>query len=140
MCNDSNPTDWGRILKYCVLILRRMLKLPAPDCLLNTIFCKCVKGYVALCGYLKLSLDCSTVCVSCHGQSYHNSPSLESTVDENNISNNTSISSVNFKEHTEKIIILENNYGNGDKIEEEEEIYFKIYFFMLWNRLTEDTT
>lgn len=70
---------------------RVMLQHPAPDFLLNTIFCKCVKGCGALCNCRKLGLDCSAVCASCHGQSCYDLPLLESTTEEYDNANNTSI-------------------------------------------------
>jgi len=122
--NKLNPTDWGWILREGVLMPRRMLQLPAPDCLLNMIFCKCVKGCGALCGCRKLGLDCSAVCANCHGQSCYNSPPLESTVEENDNSNNISINSNDVMEQTTEEIESSENvyYSDGYEIEEEEEI------------------
>jgi len=121
--NDLNPIDCGWILREGVLTPKRMLQLPAPDCLLNMIFCKCVKGCGALCGCRKLGLDCSAVCASCHGQSCYNSPPLKSTVEENDNSNNSSIYTKDVMEQaTEEIETPENvYYSDGYEMEEEEE-------------------
>lgn len=70
-------------------MLKRMLQLPAPDCLLNMIFCKCVKRCGVLCGCRKLDLDYSAVCASCRGQSCNNSPHIENTVVEKDNFNDT---------------------------------------------------
>ncbi|KAE9528592.1 hypothetical protein AGLY_012167 [Aphis glycines] len=122
--NDLNPTDWGWILREGVLMPRRMLQLPAPDCLLNMIFCKCVKGCGALCSCRKLGLDCSAVCANCHGQSCYNSPPLESTVEENDNSNNTYINPNDVMEQAAEEIETSENiyYSDGYEMEEEEKI------------------
>lgn len=42
---------------------------PAPEELLNSIFCNCTKGCGSNCGCRKVGLQCSVVCGSCRGQS-----------------------------------------------------------------------
>lgn len=42
---------------------------PAPDTLLNSIFCNCSKSCGFNCGCRKIGLKCSAVCGHCHGQS-----------------------------------------------------------------------
>jgi len=69
-------------------------------------------------------LDCSAVCASCHRQSCYNSPPLESTVEENDNFNNTSINLNDvIEQETEEIETPENvYYSDGYEMEEEEEI------------------
>lgn len=52
---------------------------PAPEKLLNSIFCNCKTGCNAKCGCKKVGLFCSLACISCRGQSCSN---VESPVEE----------------------------------------------------------
>ena len=50
----------------------QILLLPAPEKLLNTIFCNCKKGCSAKCGAKKVGLEGSPACTNCRGQSCSN--------------------------------------------------------------------
>lgn len=50
----------------------RTLLPPAPEKLLNTIFCNCKKGCSAKCGCKKIGLQCSPACTNCQGVSCSN--------------------------------------------------------------------
>ena len=66
---DIDPQQWGWILNNNILEPVTTLLPPAPDSILNTIFCNCTKGCGANCGCRKIGLSCSIVCGNCHGQS-----------------------------------------------------------------------
>lgn len=73
---NLQPEEWGWDLKNDILQPKTTLLPPAPDELLNTIFCNCKKGCGAQCGCRKVGLPCSKVCGQCHGQACLN-PSTE---------------------------------------------------------------
>lgn len=75
--NELNPQDWGWVFKNGLLEPIKTSQPPAPDCLLNMIFCNCSKGCGALCGCRKLGLQCSAVCGNCHGTSCLNAAPIE---------------------------------------------------------------
>lgn len=70
--NDLNPEDWGWKLMNNNLEPIQTLLPPAPEKLLNTIFCNCKKGCTNNCGCRKVGLYCSLVCTNCRGQSCTN--------------------------------------------------------------------
>lgn len=65
---DLQPEQWGWNLQNKILEPITTLLPPAPDELLNTIFCNCKKGCGAKCGCRKVGLQCSPVCGQCQGQ------------------------------------------------------------------------
>ena len=67
--NDLNPEEWGWMIVNNSLEPIQTLLPPAPDLLLNTIFCNCTKGCSASCSCRKIGLRCSAVCGHCRGQS-----------------------------------------------------------------------
>ncbi|CAH0556725.1 unnamed protein product [Brassicogethes aeneus] len=80
-----DPTDWGWKLVNNTLEPVQTLLPPAPDKLLNTIFCNCKKGCSAKCGCKKIGLFCSLACTNCEGRSCSNveSPTVEDSFDSN---------------------------------------------------------
>ncbi|CAH1106780.1 unnamed protein product [Psylliodes chrysocephalus] len=80
-----DPKDWGWKLVDNALEPVQTLLPPAPEKLLNTIFCKCKKGCSAKCGCKKVGLFCSAACTNCQGRSYSNAKSstLEDSFDTN---------------------------------------------------------
>jgi hypothetical protein len=70
--NKLDPEDWGwKLVDNTVEPIPTLLP-PAPEKLLNTIFCNCKKGCNAKCGCKKVGLFCSLTCTSCQGQSWSN--------------------------------------------------------------------
>nr|CAI5854630.1 unnamed protein product [Callosobruchus analis] len=55
---------------------------PAPDELLNTIFCNCKSGCGSRCGCRKAGLQCSLACGQCNGQVCLNAVAYETDVNE----------------------------------------------------------
>ena len=70
--NQLNPEDWGWKLTDNTLEPIQTILPPAPDKLLNTIFCNCKKGCGAKCGCRRVGLLCSAACSNCQGQSCSN--------------------------------------------------------------------
>ncbi|KAL4104439.1 hypothetical protein QTP88_019740 [Uroleucon formosanum] len=70
--NELNPEDWGWVFKDNGLEPVQTLLPPAPEKLLNTIFCNCKKGCSYNCSCKKVGLFCSLVCNNCRGQSCSN--------------------------------------------------------------------
>lgn len=83
---------------------------PAPEKLLNTIFCNCKKGCSAKCGCRKVGLECSPACTNCQGQSCSNVQM-----------NTTEGDSCDFDEETTDSSSFE-QFMNIQREEEEEEI------------------
>lgn len=84
--NALDPEEWGWKLIDNVLEPIHTLLPPAPEKLLNTIFCNCKKGCSSKCSCKKVGLFCSTTCISCQGQSCSN---VElSTEEDTNINDN----------------------------------------------------
>ncbi|KAG6452699.1 hypothetical protein O3G_MSEX007747 [Manduca sexta] len=74
--SQLDPTDWGWKLVDNTLEPVQTLLSPAPEILLNTIFCNCKKGCSAKCGCKKVGLFCSLACTNCQGRSCSNVESL----------------------------------------------------------------
>ncbi|XP_076677413.1 uncharacterized protein LOC143373765 [Andrena cerasifolii] len=91
--NQLDPKDWGWKLIGNTLEPIQTLLPPAPEKLLNTIFCNCKKGCNAKCGCKKVGLFCSLACTNCQGQSCSNVESL-SEGDSYDISEETSDASL----------------------------------------------
>lgn len=82
MGKDLEPQEWGWILQNETLEPITTLLPPAPEELLNTIFCNCKKGCGSSCGCRKVGLQCSLVCGQCNGQACLNASSYPIDVDE----------------------------------------------------------
>ncbi|GBP22242.1 Histone-lysine N-methyltransferase SETMAR [Eumeta japonica] len=114
--NELNPEDWGWRLIGNTLEPIQTLLPPAPDKLLNTIFCNCKKGCNAKCGCRRVGLLCSLACTECQGQSCSNV--LLSTTEED---------SCDFDGETndscpfEEILNIQQEEEEEEKEEEEEE-------------------
>lgn len=88
-----DPTDWGWKLVNNILEPVQTLLPPAPEKLLNTIFCNCKKGCSAKCGCKKVGLFCSLACTNCQGRSCSNieSQTMEDSFDSDEVSCDTSL-------------------------------------------------
>lgn len=88
-----DPKDWGWKLVDNTLEPVQTLLPPAPEKLLNTIFCNCKKGCSAKCGCKKVGLFCSLACTNCQGRSCSNveSPTIEDSFDINEETCDTSL-------------------------------------------------
>ena len=53
---------------------------PAPEELLNTIFCNCKNGCGSRCGCRKAGLQCSLACDQCNGQVCLNASTYQSDI------------------------------------------------------------
>lgn len=109
--NELNPEDWGWKLIDNTLEPIKTLLPPAPEKLLNTIFCNCKKGCSAKCGCKKVGLLCSLVCTNCQGQSCSNVQF--STTEED---------SCDFNEETNDSVTFEQFLNIQQEEEEEDEI------------------
>ena len=49
-----------------------MTQAPAPESILETIFCNCHKGCTAACGCRKNGLHCTEICGGCQGITWLN--------------------------------------------------------------------
>jgi hypothetical protein len=70
--NQLDPEQWGWKHVNNVLEPIHTLLPPAPENLLNSIFCNCKKGCNSRCGCKKVGLFCSLACTTCQGQSCSN--------------------------------------------------------------------
>ncbi|GBO23190.1 hypothetical protein AVEN_143186-1 [Araneus ventricosus] len=93
--NELGPENWGWVLKDNDWIQFRLLLPPAPEKLLNSIFCNCKKGCNYNCSCKKVGLFCSQVCSNCQGQSCSNDES--NTTDEDAYDINEEISDPSFR-------------------------------------------
>ncbi|CAG4961221.1 unnamed protein product [Colias eurytheme] len=91
--DQLDPTDWGWKLVNNILEPVQTLLPPAPEKLLNTIFCNCKKGCSANCGCKKVRLSCSLACTNCQGRSCSNieSQTMEDSFDSDEVSCDTSL-------------------------------------------------
>lgn len=80
--NTLNPEQWGWAMNDNILEPVTTLLPPAPEELLNMIFCNCTKGCSTNCGCRKIGVSCSIICGHCRGQSCFNSSSSNG-LDEN---------------------------------------------------------
>ncbi|GFY54545.1 uncharacterized protein TNIN_441451 [Trichonephila inaurata madagascariensis] len=80
--NDLKPPKWGWILLNEFLEPITAILSPAPDELLNTIFCNCKNSRGSRCGCRKSGLQCSSACGQCNGQACFNASRYESDLDE----------------------------------------------------------
>ena len=70
--NELDPEEWGWKLTDNYLEPIQTLLPPAPEKLLNTIFCNCKTDCSKNCGCQKVGLFCSPVCINCQGQTCSN--------------------------------------------------------------------
>ena len=103
--NQLDPEDWGWKLVDNTLEPIQTLLPPAPERLLNTIFCNCKKGCSAKCSCKKVGLFCSPVCTNCQGQSCSNVESTstdEDFYDVNEETTDVSFSHIQLEEQEEE--------------------------------------
>ncbi|GFY64053.1 uncharacterized protein TNIN_144801 [Trichonephila inaurata madagascariensis] len=74
--NDVDIDNWGWKHFNNMLIPITMNQLPAPDHLLQILFCNCKKGFAAACGCRKSGLYCSVACLQCSENSCSNTPPI----------------------------------------------------------------
>lgn len=80
--NDLDPQQWGWVLQNKVLNPITTILPPAPEELLNTIFCNCKNGCGSRCGCRKAGLKCTSACGQCSGQACLNASSDHHDPDE----------------------------------------------------------
>ena len=80
--HDLEPQEWGWVLQNEFLEPLTTILPPAPDELLNTIFCNCKNGCGSRCGCRKSGLQCTLACGQCNGQACLNAISLQSNPEE----------------------------------------------------------
>lgn len=74
--NDLDIENWGWKYSNTMFIPITMNQLPAPDNLLQMLFCNCKKGCRAACGCRKSGLFCSVACLQCSENSCFNTPPI----------------------------------------------------------------
>lgn len=79
---NLEPQEWGWVLQNRVFEPIKTTSSPAPDELLNTIFCNCKNGCGTRCGCRKSGLPCSPACGQCSGQACLNASPYQSDLDE----------------------------------------------------------
>ena len=92
--NKLDPENWGWAMKDNILEPIQTLLPPAPEKLLNKIFCNCKKGCNNNCGFWKVGLFCSQICSNCQGQSCSNAELNMIDEETNNINEDTSDTSL----------------------------------------------
>ncbi|CAH0381987.1 unnamed protein product [Bemisia tabaci] len=80
--NQLPPKDWGWRLEGTQLAPVHMSLGPAPEKVLNSIFCGCTKGCGKACGCRKSGLKCTNICLNCCGEACENSRELASFEEE----------------------------------------------------------
>lgn len=83
--NDVNIENWGWKYSRNMLIPVTMTQLPAPDNLLQMLFCNCKKGCGAACGCRKSGLYCSVACLQCNDNCSNTQPIIQINEVEENI-------------------------------------------------------
>ncbi|KAK4885772.1 hypothetical protein RN001_002043 [Aquatica leii] len=117
--NQLNPEDWGWKLINNTLELIQTLLPPAPEKLLNTIFCNCKKGCSTKFGCKKVGLQCSSACTNCQGLSCSNVQLITTEEDSYDFEEETTDSS-SFEQFLN--IQQEEEEEKEEEEEEEEEI------------------
>ncbi|GBM47470.1 hypothetical protein AVEN_153684-1 [Araneus ventricosus] len=99
--NELRPENWGWVLKDNSLEpIQTLLPLTAEKPL-NTIFCKCKKGFNYNCSCKKVGLFCSQLYSNCQGKSYSNVESNTTYEDVYNINEEISDPSFLLEKSTE---------------------------------------
>lgn len=80
--HDLEPQNWGWIMRDEFLEPVMTMNPPAPEELLNTIFCNCKNGCGSRCGCRKAGLQCSLACGQCNGQACLNASPYQSDLNE----------------------------------------------------------
>ncbi|KAI4488083.1 hypothetical protein M0804_004931 [Polistes exclamans] len=80
--HDLEPQNWGWIMRKEFLEPVMTMNPPAPEELLNKIFCNCKNGCGSRCGCRKAGLQCSLVCGQCNGQACLNALPYQSDLNE----------------------------------------------------------
>ncbi|GBP05331.1 hypothetical protein EVAR_61630_1 [Eumeta japonica] len=80
--HDLEPQEWGWIMHHGFLEPTTTILTPAPNDLLNTIFCNCKNGCGSRCGCRKSGLLCSLACGQCNGQACLNASLYQSDINE----------------------------------------------------------
>lgn len=83
----SPPQNWGWTMKGDVLVPNQTEDPPAPEVLLKTIFCRCMKDCSSgKCSCRKAMLSCTTACSHCQGSCLNGVPLLDENEDEDDVS------------------------------------------------------
>nr|CAI5852294.1 unnamed protein product [Callosobruchus analis] len=80
--HDLEPQEWGWTMRNGFLEPVTTITPPAPDELLNIIFCNYKSGRGSRCGCRKAGLQCSLACGQCNGQACLNAVAYETDVNE----------------------------------------------------------
>lgn len=80
--HDLEPQVWGWSMQNDFLEPIMTILPPAPENLLNTIFCNCKSGCGSRCGCRKAGLQCSLACGQCNGQACLNALPYQSAINE----------------------------------------------------------
>lgn len=80
--HDLEPQVWGWATRNDFLEPIMTILPPAPEGLLNTIFCNCKSGCGSRCGCRKAGLQCSLACGQCNGQACLNAQPYQSDINE----------------------------------------------------------
>lgn len=80
--HDLEPQVWGWAMRNDFLEPIMTILPPAPEDLLNTIFCNCKSGCGSRCGCRKAGLQCSLACGQCNGQACLNALPYQSDINE----------------------------------------------------------
>lgn len=117
---DLDPKQYGWTSNKNLLEPIPTLLPPAPDELLNSIFCNCTKGCGSNCGCRKLGLPCSIICGFCRGQSCLNTAFDDTTAESSDV-NDDEIDPIAML--SADMIVDDNSNENDDEEEEGEEVY-----------------
>lgn len=72
--NFLSPFKWGWTYDSEQLVPIKMTEKPAPQDLLDIIFCSCKTGCPLQCGCRKAELECTPACINCYNKNCSNSP------------------------------------------------------------------
>lgn len=71
--NFLSPFKWGWTYENHQLVPVKMTEKPAPQEILDMIFCSCKTGCASQCGCRKAGLECSPACINCYNINCRNS-------------------------------------------------------------------
>uniref|UniRef100_A0A8D8REL5 Uncharacterized protein n=1 Tax=Cacopsylla melanoneura TaxID=428564 RepID=A0A8D8REL5_9HEMI len=95
--NNLPPQDWGWTMKGDVLVPNQTEDPPAPQVLLQTIFCRFMKDCSSgKCSCRKAMLSCNTACSHCQGSCLNGIPFLDENEDEEYVSPDPNIISTSI--------------------------------------------
>lgn len=111
--NEKDLEDWGWKLDNNGLWPITITEKPAPDNLLNVIFCNCKKGCGRACSCRKSGLKCSLICRFCNGELCQNKQNICVESDSENDENLLISSEMQNSEDSDEEDNYENMYAPG---------------------------